>query len=60
MSDFEVHEIGTANELKLARALVDSIGKQMQVNPLAIPPDIKEAYLNLDTFYRQQAYDLEY
>lgn len=60
MSDFEVHEIGTAKELKLARALVDSIGEQMQVNPLAIPPDIKEAYLNLDTFYRQQAHDLEY
>ena len=59
MDDFEVHERGTSRELSLARELVNALDNQMRVNPLAIPPEVKEAYLKISQFYRSQMAELD-
>ena len=65
MSDFEVHPIGTANEIKLSRELANAIANQIdkEDNPnkypwdaTKLPNDIREIYYRL---YNQYQIDIQ-
>jgi len=64
MSDFEVHPIGTANEIKLSRELANAIVKQIdkEYNPHSswdatkLPNEIREIYYRL---YNQYQIDIQ-
>jgi spore coat polysaccharide biosynthesis protein SpsF (cytidylyltransferase family) len=64
MSDFEVHPIGTANEIKLSRELANAIANQIdkEDNPHSswdatkLPNDIREIYYRL---YNQYQIDIQ-
>ena len=51
-SDFEVHDIGTYQEIKLSRALARAIEANLHLVP--IPNEILQAYLDLKTLYQRQ------
>ena len=65
MNDFEVHPIGTANEIKLSRELANAIAKQIdrEDNPnkyswdaTKLPSEIREIYYRL---YNQYQIDIQ-
>ena len=54
MSDFEVHEIGTAREIKLSRDLAREIEQSIRQYGNAIPENVFNAYLKLKEYYALQ------
>ena len=56
MSDFETHEIGTAKELKLSRALYDAIARQLNNDfpDRVINSEIRDAHDKLRKHYLWQ------
>lgn len=55
MSDFEVHPIGTATEIRLSRELARSIEQLMdQYGPGIVPESIRQAYERLYESYLRQ------
>jgi len=56
MSDFETHEIGTAKELKLSRALYDAIARQLNNDfpDRVINAEIRDAHDELRKHYLWQ------
>lgn len=54
MSDFEVHPIGTAREIKLSRELAQSIEQIVTQYGKVIPHDVYNAYLQLKEHYGKQ------
>ena len=54
MSDFEVHEIGTAREIKLSRDLAREIEQSIRQYGNAIPENVLNAYLKLKEYYALQ------
>jgi hypothetical protein len=52
MNDFEVHNIGTFQEIKLSRELANAIEKHLNNTPL--PSEILQAYLELRQLYSKQ------
>jgi hypothetical protein len=54
MSDFEVHERGTATELKLSRELANAIEQELQSYGQVIPHSVYQAYLRLNAHYQFQ------
>jgi hypothetical protein len=52
MNDFEVHNIGTFQEIKLSRELANAIEKHLNNTPL--PSEILQAYLELRQLYNKQ------
>ena len=56
MSDFETHEIGTAKELKLSRALYDAIARQLnnEFDDKSINTEIRNAHDALRRHYLWQ------
>ena len=56
MSDFETHEIGTAKELKLSRALYDAIARQInnEFDDKSINAEIRNAHDELRRHYLWQ------
>lgn len=54
MSDFEVHEIGTARELKLSRELAQEIEQSIRQYGNVIPENVLNAYLKLKEYYALQ------
>jgi hypothetical protein len=51
MSDFEVHERGTATELRLSRALAQEITQTLQQYGKVIPSNVLQAYYALMNEY---------
>lgn len=51
-NDFEVHNIGTYQEVKLSRALAMAIENNLNTTP--IPSEILQAYLELRQLYAKQ------
>jgi len=49
-NDFEVHNIGTFQELKLSRALARAIDKNID----SIPDEVLQAYFELRSLYQRQ------
>lgn len=43
-SDFEVHDIGTATELRLSRALCNALEAAHAQQPSAVPEEVWKAY----------------
>lgn len=54
MTDFEVHPIGTAEELRLSRALANSIDEIVKQYGKVIPNDVYQQYLKLKECYEKQ------
>lgn len=54
MKDFEVHEIGTAMEIKLGRDLAREIGQVLDQYGQVIPHNVMQAYLKLKVHYERQ------
>ena len=55
MSDFEVHDRGTAEELRLSRALAGQIEQVIQsYSPGILPHNVINAYNKLYEFYIRQ------
>jgi hypothetical protein len=54
MSDFEVHPIGYAEEIKLSRALAREIEQTLHQWGNVIPRSVHEAYEKLNKHYQQQ------
>lgn len=54
MSDFEVHDIGTARELKLSRDLAREIEQVTRQYGNVIPENVLNAYLKLKEYYALQ------
>lgn len=54
MSDFEVHPIGTATELRLSRALANAIAQMEIQYPRVVPHDVLRAYHALHEHYMKQ------
>jgi hypothetical protein len=54
MSDFEVHEIGTAREIKLSRDLAREIEQVTEQYGNVIPQSVLNAYYKLREHYGQQ------
>jgi hypothetical protein len=56
MSDFETHEIGTAKELKLSRALYDAVARQLnnEFDDRVINAEIRNAHYELRRHYLWQ------
>ena len=54
MNDFEVHAIGTAKELRLSRALAQSIAQIEQQYRGVVPDPVMRAYNELFKFYQEQ------
>jgi len=52
MNDFEVHNIGTFQEIKLSRELANAIEKHL--NNTLLPSEILQAYLELRQLYNKQ------
>ena len=61
MSDFETHEIGTAKELKLSRALYDAIARQInnEFDDKSINAEIRIAHDELRRHYLWQTQVLD-
>jgi hypothetical protein len=61
MSDFETHEIGTAKELKLSRALYDAIAQQInnEFDDKSINAEIRNAHDELRRHYQWQVHMLD-
>lgn len=58
MADFEVHEIGTAREIRLSRQLSNAIQQLIeQYGPGIIPQAIKGPYDKLYDYYQQQIHE---
>lgn len=56
MSDFETHEIGTANELKLSRTLYDAVSRVInnEFSDKSINTEIRNAHNELRKHYLWQ------
>lgn len=54
MNDFEVHQIGTANELRLSRALAREIDQVLSQYGQVIPHSVLQAYYKLKEHYDMQ------
>ena len=54
MSDFEVHPIGTAREIRLSRDLAREIEQVTQQYGGVIPNNVMQAYLKLVEYYARQ------
>jgi hypothetical protein len=54
MSDFEVHDIGTARELKLSRDLAREIDQVTRQFGNVVPENVMNAYLKLKEHYALQ------
>lgn len=54
MSDFEVHPIGTAREIRLSRDLAREIEQVTQQYGGVIPNNVMQAYLKLTEYYALQ------
>ena len=54
MSDFEVHNIGTARELKLSRDLAREIDQITRQYGNVVPENVMNAYLKLKEHYALQ------
>lgn len=54
MSDFEVHPIGYAEEIRLSRELARTIGQCLEQWGQVIPDDVYKAYLKLNKHYQLQ------
>lgn len=54
MTDFETHPRGTAEELRLSRALASSIEQIVTQYGKVIPHDVYEQYLKLKECYEKQ------
>ena len=54
MSDFEVHQIGTAQELKLSRDLAREIDQTIRQYGNVIPENILNTYFKLKEYYALQ------
>ena len=54
MSDFEVHDIGTARELKLSRDLAREIDQITRQYGNVVPENVMNAYLKLKEHYALQ------
>lgn len=54
MSDFEVHPIGTAREIRLSRDLAREIEQVTQQYGGVIPHNVMQAYLKLTEYYARQ------
>lgn len=54
MSDFEVHDIGTARELKLSRDLAREIDQVTRQYGNVVPENVMNAYLKLKEHYALQ------
>ena len=61
MSDFETHEIGTAKELKLSRALYDAVARQInnEFDDKSINAEIRNAHDELRRHYQWQVHMLD-
>ena len=55
MSDFEVHPIGTAKEIKLSRELSNAIHEQIKLHGVNFPEPVRIAFNKL---YGQYLYQL--
>lgn len=58
-NDFEVHKIGTSEELKLARALANECEWCEQVGGV-MPSQIRKAYKDLKSFYERKVAEESY
>lgn len=54
MSDFEVHERGTATEIRLSRELARAIEQELQSYGQVIPHSVFQAYQRLSAHYQLQ------
>jgi hypothetical protein len=54
MSDFEVHNIGHFEEIKLSRELANAIEQELQAYGQVIPHSVMQAYLRLKKHYEWQ------
>ena len=54
MSDFEVHPIGTAREIRLSRDLARAIESNIEQYGNVVPHDVLQAYLKLKDYYAYQ------
>jgi hypothetical protein len=54
MSDFEVHNIGHFEEIKLSRELANAIEQELQSYGQVIPHSVMQAYLRLKKHYEWQ------
>lgn len=54
MSDFEVHDIGTARELKLSRDLAREIDQVTRQYGNVVPENVMNVYLKLKEHYALQ------
>lgn len=54
MSDFEVHPIGTAKEIKLSRALARAIDEELKSYGQVIPQSVADAFHKLNQHYQWQ------
>ena len=54
MSDFEVHDIGTAREIKLSRDLAREIDQVTRQFGNVVPENVMNAYLKLKEHYALQ------
>ena len=54
MKDFEVHDIGTAEEIRLSRALANEIQQSLEQWGEVLPHNVKIAYNKLYGFYIKQ------
>jgi hypothetical protein len=54
MSDFEVHPIGTTEEIKLSRELSTQIEAILYDYGKVIPHNVYNAYMKLKDFYAKQ------
>ena len=61
MSDFETHEIGTAHELRLSRALYDAVTRQLsnEFDDKSINTEIRNAHDELRRHYQWQVHVLD-
>ena len=51
MNDFEAHQLGTANELKLSRDLAREIEQTLKQFGRVIPNNVEQAYYRLREHY---------
>lgn len=52
--DFEVHERGTANEIRLARKLVKAIDLEVKLYGEVVPRSVFNAYKDVVKFYKEE------
>jgi hypothetical protein len=54
MKDFEVHEIGHYEEIRLSRELANAIEQELQSYGQVIPHSVMQAYQRLKAHYAKQ------